>query len=128
MRKIILCFLLITFRVSASDSCENIQLSDQIFSCAKKKYAASDALLNKSYKELMAKIAKDYKLKPDLKADFIGKVKISQRAWITFRDTNCEVYSYQIDSHSQAYETSLYLCKIDMTNQRVVEINKMLMQ
>ncbi|WP_031520938.1 lysozyme inhibitor LprI family protein [Siccibacter colletis] len=128
MRKIILCFLLITFRVSASDSCENIQLSDQIFSCAKNKYAASDALLNKSYKELMAKIAKDYKSKPDLKADFIGKVKISQRAWIIFRDTNCLVYSYQIDPQSQAYETSLYLCKIDMTNQRVVEINKMLMQ
>lgn len=109
--------------LQANDECSNIQLSDQIFLCSKKTYENSDKQLNKTYKSLITTITEEYKSQPVLKNEYIEKIKISQRAWVSFRDANCVAYSFQIDSKSQAYETSVYSCKNDMTRKRIDELN-----
>jgi len=128
MNKFLCCLFFISFAIQANDECSNIQLSDQVFSCSKKAYENSDAQLNNTYKKIITIITEEYKNQPNLKSEFIEKIKISQRAWISFRDANCAVYSFQIDSKSQAYETSIYSCKDDMTRKRTVELNSILAQ
>lgn len=125
--KIIPLFLFfISFALQASDVCYNVQLSEQIFLCSKKTFENSDIELNKTYKTVLSTVRKEYNSQPDLKTEFVEKIKNAQKAWITFRDTNCVVYSFQIDESSQAYETSMYSCKNDMTRRRIEELNGIL--
>ncbi|EJD8036544.1 TPA: lysozyme inhibitor LprI family protein [Escherichia coli] len=127
--KILLSFLFFApFALQASDPCYNIQLSEQVFLCSKKTFEQSDAKLNETYKTLLSAINKEYIPAPNVGSEFVQKIKISQRAWINFRDTNCTVFSFQIDNESQAYETSMYSCKNDMTLKRIEELKRVLAQ
>ncbi|HBY9716938.1 TPA: DUF1311 domain-containing protein [Klebsiella aerogenes] len=37
----------------------------------------------------------------------VYNIKTSLRDWIKFRDSNCKLYSFQIDNKSSAYQTTL---------------------
>ena len=108
----------------ANDSCKNIQVSDQVFNCAKETFTKHDAEMNKTYKALLAEIKKRYASEPEAGAEFIEKIKISQRAWIHFRDANCPVFTLDVETGSQVYETSLYDCESEMTIKRTDELKK----
>ncbi|EDU5109477.1 DUF1311 domain-containing protein, partial [Salmonella enterica subsp. enterica serovar Liverpool] len=116
----------IPFALLADDPCLNIQYSEAVFLCSKKTFEDSDAKLNETYRTLLSTIRKKYNSQPNSGAKFIEKIKLSQRAWINFRDTNCTVFSFMIDEESQAYDTSMYSCKNDMTLKRTKELETIL--
>ncbi|KAA1045559.1 lysozyme inhibitor LprI family protein [Pseudocitrobacter sp. 73] len=118
--------LFIPFALWANDSCTNIQVSDQVFDCAKETFTNHDAEMNNTYKALLAGIKKRYASEPVVGAEVIEKIKISQRAWIHFRDTNCPVFTLDIVTGSQAYETSIYDCESEMTIKRTDELKAIL--
>lgn len=121
-------FVFIPFLLQASDPCSDIQLSAQVFLCSKVTFEHSDSELNNTYKNLLSTVRKEYSAQPDLAVEYIEKIKSSQRAWINFRDTNCATYSFQIDEKSQAYETTMYSCKNDMTRERIEGLKNILAQ
>ncbi len=118
--------LFIPFALWANDSCTNIQVSDQVFDCAKETFTNHDAEMNNTYKALLAGIKKRYVSEPVVGAEVIEKIKISQRAWIHFRDANCPVFTLDIVTGSQAYETSIYDCESEMTIKRTDELKAIL--
>lgn len=126
MRVSLLSLVFIPFALLADDPCINIKSSDAIFLCSKNTFENSDAKLNEAYRTLLSTINKEYRAQPDLGTEFVKKIKLSQRAWINFRDVNCIVYSFMIDEKSQAYEASMYSCKNDMTLKRTKELESML--
>lgn len=128
MEKILLSFLLFPFLSCASIDCKNIQSSDQIYLCSKQLWETSDANLNKEYKKLLSSVNAQYANHEELKNEYIHKIKSSQRAWVDFRDKNCEVFSYQIDVGTQAHETSMNFCKDKMTQKRIKELISVLNQ
>ncbi|HDI4958930.1 TPA: DUF1311 domain-containing protein [Salmonella enterica] len=128
MKLILSLFLFFPFLLQASEECNNIQSSVQVYTCSKKSLEDSDAELNNIYKKVLLNIRKEYSLHSELKTKYINKIKSSQRAWVDFRDKNCEVFSFQIDTETQAYETSMNSCKNDMTRKRIVELNVILEQ
>lgn len=82
----------------------------------------NDAKLNQEYKKLLLSINARYSSHIELKNEYVKKIKLSQRAWVDFRDKNCEVLSYQIDAGTQAHETSMNTCKDKMTQERVKDL------
>ncbi|CNI32218.1 Uncharacterized protein conserved in bacteria [Yersinia frederiksenii] len=122
MKKILLPLLLFPFIASADIECKNIQASNQIYICSKQSLEKSDANLNREYRKLLSAIDSEYGNHEDLKSEYINKIKSSQRAWVNFRDKNCEVFSYQIDVGTEAYETSINYCKDKMTQDRIKEL------
>ncbi|EDW0817991.1 DUF1311 domain-containing protein [Salmonella enterica subsp. enterica] len=82
--------------------------------------------LMKPTEHFLSTIRKKYNSQPNSGAEFVEKIKLSQRAWINFRDTNCTVFSFIIDEESQAYDTSMYSCKNDMTLKRTKELETIL--
>lgn len=126
MRVSLLLISFIPFALLADDPCLNIQYSEAVFLCSKKIFEDSDAKLNETYRTLLSTIRKKYNSQPNSGAKFIEKIKLSQRAWINFRDTNCTVFSFMIDEESQAYDTSMYSCKNDMTLKRTKELETIL--
>lgn len=126
MRVSLLLIYFIPFALLADDPCLNIQYSEAVFLCSKKTFEDSDAKLNETYRTLLSAIRKKYNSQPDLGAEFVEKIKSSQRAWINFRDKNCTVFSFMINEESQAYDTSVYSCKNDMTLRRTKELETIL--
>ncbi|MBW5811656.1 lysozyme inhibitor LprI family protein [Yersinia kristensenii] len=128
MKKILLPLFLLPFLSYADIECKNIQSSNQIYLCSKQSLEKNDANLNREYKKLLSIIDSEYVSHEDLKNEYINKIKSSQRAWVNFRDKNCEVFSYQIDVGTQAYETSINSCKDKMTQERIKELLSILNQ
>lgn len=64
--------------------CANAQDQASLNICAQQSYRASDAALNKSYAALSQKVSKEG----------LAKLKTAQRAWINYRDAQCEFESY----------------------------------
>lgn len=127
MRVMMMLLMLFSGLSYATDlECNKVQSSDQVYLCSKQSMEASDKKLNQEYRELLKSVSVQYSSHDQLKDEFIKKIKTSQRSWIDFRDKNCEVLSYQIDVGTQAYETSINLCKDKMTQERIKELGLIL--
>ena len=122
MKRIILFSLFFSALSYGADVCQDITASDQVFLCSKNKKDMADKYLNEQYSSLLSKVNSAYVNDDLLKRDFLNKIKKAQRNWLKFRDSNCELYSFQIDSKSQAYQTSLNECIAKMSESRGREL------
>lgn len=102
--------------------CSNITNSIQVGLCAENKKNEADKYLNEQYSSLMGKINAEYINDVGLKNELIANVKTSQRNWIKFRDSNCKLYSSQIDNNSPAYQTTINECVARMSESRGKEL------
>lgn len=92
------------------DSCQNPTNSNQIFECSEKERSSADRKLNESYKKLLTRVEKQYTTSPELKKQLTQEIRKSQRTWITLRDIDCNLEAFQIETRSQAYETTVNKC------------------
>lgn len=120
--------LLTVFSVNAVADIDQVQIdyaacADEAIStveqvnCAYNAYAAADVELNVVYKEINAGLNVKTKGDKAVKDALLN----AQRAWITFRDTNCAAYG------TTAYGGTLgnvltYSCLANMTIARTVEL------
>lgn len=100
------------------DSCREIINSQQIFDCSRIERETADKMLNDSYKMLLARVQNQYKPSPELGEEFIQKIKESQRLWIKLRDADCTLEAFQIETGSQAYETTVNKCVARLSEAR----------
>ncbi len=95
-----------------ADDCQNASSQAALNECYSKAYKKSDADLNKIFKTLQRR-ADD--------ADLKKKLVQSQRAWIAFRDAECDMQTFGGGSISgMAYS----ICLSDMTTERVNDLRK----
>ena len=62
------------------DPCDDAQSQSEMNICADKRFKAADAVLNRVYNQLAAK----------LEADARAKLKAAEVSWLKYRDDNCE--------------------------------------
>lgn len=115
MKKKITLVLLLTVSSLFAIDCANPYSNLEMKECAAQDYEFADKQLNLVYKQLMTKL------------DSIGKekLKISQIAWIKFRDSNAEFYA---DSFREGTGAGLLFLssKITSTENRVKELQNYL--
>ncbi|MDK9604627.1 lysozyme inhibitor LprI family protein [Lelliottia wanjuensis] len=122
MKRILAIILLYSSFSHGADVCRNVTASDQVDSCLKSKKDSADKYLNEQYSMLLSKVNSEYINDESLKLDFVKNIKKSQRDWIKFRDSNCKLYSFQIDNKSSAYETTINECVAKMSETRGKEL------
>ncbi|WP_312626945.1 lysozyme inhibitor LprI family protein [Scandinavium sp.] len=122
MKHVIAVFLFYSAFSHGADVCNDIKNSDQVYLCAESKKSDADKYLNKQYSELLAKINSDYMNDDALKKELVDNVKTSQRDWIKFRDSNCKLYSFPIDSNSPAHQAAINECVARMSESRGKEL------
>jgi uncharacterized protein YecT (DUF1311 family) len=81
--------------------------------CSVQRYKAADALLNRTYREVIATLNKKQ----------IAKLKDAQRAWITYRDANCESQAFDYLNGS-LYTSVQTNCLAVMTEARTSELQR----
>lgn len=70
--------------------CADAQSQNEMNQCAFEEYKKADAELNRVYQQLL----------PKLEAAHQEKLKAAQRAWITFRDADCEYEAFAFEGGS----------------------------
>lgn len=99
----------------AAENCKNPQNQYALNICAAQDYEREDTRLNKNYKDLVAKLDTEQKI----------KLKEVQLAWIRFRDLQCEYDSAQYQGGS-IYSLIHSSCLWQMTKQRNKDLKAML--
>ena len=122
MKRIFVAIVFFSSFSYGADVCNYIDNSIQVGLCADNKKNEADKYLNEQYSNLMGKIKKEYINDVGLRDELITSVKASQRNWIKFRDSNCKLYSFQIDSNSPAYQTTINECIARMSESRGREL------
>ncbi|MFB2836737.1 lysozyme inhibitor LprI family protein [Floridanema evergladense] len=81
-----------TLQVAQQPNCKDPQTQVEINNCAGIEYQNADRKLNQAYQKLI----------PKLSAARRQKLILAQRAWITFRDANCEFERSQFEGGTMA--------------------------
>jgi len=121
---IIFLFLFPSLCISASstEECDGqttIEIEESFF----QKYQIADKKLNETYKkfiDVLEHFEKFNRLKPGA---IIGVFREAQRAWLTFRDKNCNFYVKLIGEGSLRRTEELG-CLVIMTEERTSELSK----
>ncbi len=91
--------------------------------CASEEAARVDAELNTVYRKLLLKAASQ--------PEAVAKIKASERAWITYRDTYMEAMYPAKDKQAEygsVYPMEADLLKAKLTRQQVAALEEMLKQ
>lgn len=91
--------------------CNSPQNTVEMRFCASEDFAAADKRLNKAYRTLTRR----------LDADPLAILKTSQRAWIGFRDAECEFQAYWTKGGTASPQVGT-LCMAIMTEARVQQL------
>ncbi|MTH48636.1 lysozyme inhibitor LprI family protein [Intestinirhabdus alba] len=126
MKKLTLLLILFPLLLRAEEGCNKPESSSHAFECSRTVWEKSDRQLNEAYKQLLAAVSSSYQTEPQLKQEYLNKLRLSQRAWLSYRDKNCEVAVFPFDSDTIARETSLNYCRSEMTRDRIMGLNDFL--
>jgi uncharacterized protein YecT (DUF1311 family) len=101
--------------------CANTSIQLELNFCAEQDWMDADAELNRVYKAVMAEMkAMDQSLPPELQGA-ATTLRDAQRAWIAFRDTNCNLAGYPMRGGS-AEPLLIYGCLRQMTLDRTRQL------
>ncbi len=105
--------LLITGSAGADDKidCDNAMSQNDMNTCAEDNYGASDARLNKLYRNLIGK----------LEAADAKQLREGERAWITYRDAECR-YAIRENEGGSIYPMMWFGCLTEKTEKRSKEL------
>jgi len=90
--------------------------------CASKDYEASDAKLNDVYQKVLKQIAASGSETPYDSASWTRKLRESQKAWIAFRDADCEGAVPMEWSGGTGTSAAVLGCMTDKTDTRTKEL------
>lgn len=109
-------------------NCNNAQSNLEMKMCAQRDFEAADKELNEVYAKAIKDARDTYN---DSKGQIGGegmpnleeKLRGVQRAWLAYRDTNCEYQSLMYWGGTHA-SLAYGLCKVDMTKARTKELKE----
>jgi uncharacterized protein YecT (DUF1311 family) len=78
-------------QAAPSSKCDDSASQTDMTLCAENNYKAADAMLNKTYRDLLQAL-------PDESRK--AKLKAAQRAWVVFRDAQCTYHSSEMEGGS----------------------------
>ena len=100
-----------------AQDCNDAPIQAEMTECAAKAYEESDRKLNDTYGKVTSRLSD----LPEVKASLTK----AQRAWISFRDAECEFANAQAGGGT-LYATLINQCLTEMTNQRIGSLENFL--
>jgi uncharacterized protein YecT (DUF1311 family) len=119
-----LLLMLLTNIAVAAGICASASSTQEVEKCLKQEITKADARLNASYKAVLGELDRMKKDNPGAE-DAKKKLVLAQRAWIQYRDNDCDaVHALHIEGSLRGV---LYLqCVIDHTDGRTDELDALI--
>lgn len=127
-----ICVLSATFLTGAQDAraqeeepnCAEPVTQRDLNACADIEYDKADKDLNAAYKQLRTKMSDWDKSADEESKGAVDALVAAQRAWVSFRDANCEVAGFQ--ARGGTMESMLISsCLADMSTKRAAELREL---
>jgi uncharacterized protein YecT (DUF1311 family) len=109
---------------SAEDKvdCANAVTTADLNSCAAQDFDAADAALNAVYKKIISDFAVDEPENAENNKKWIEALRVSQRAWVAFRDADCDKLTAFEAGGGSATTGAIYGCLTEMTQARTKDL------
>lgn len=98
----------------AADDCNDAQDNASLKQCVHDAYASSDAELNKQFSQIKNRLEDN--------ADAAKQLVSAQRAWIAYRDAECDFASSGVEGGS-IHSVIATQCRDSLTQKRIVDFN-----
>jgi len=95
--------------------CAGLTTQSEMNRCAEDEYRKTDAELNRVYPQVMSKLEPDHR----------ERLKIAQRAWLTFRDAHCDCEAFTFNGGS-LQPLSYYFCLNATTKERITQLRQLM--
>jgi len=106
--------LLMSPATAQAQDCANAQDQATLDQCAGQEFQAADKQLNDAYKQINDRLKDDAETRKLLVA--------AQRAWVAFRDAECQFQGGPTDMAGSVYPMVVSSCKASLTNQRLKDL------
>lgn len=121
MRAVVFTLLLLPIPAVAQDQTCFDGTQQNMNACTYAEWEAADADLNRVYAEVLATLQdSDANFPPDGNSEE-DRLRTAQRAWVAFRDANCDLAGYPMRGGS-AEPLLTYGCMRQMTEERSTEL------
>ena len=105
-------------------NCDDARSQAEMNACAARDFETADAELNRVWRDSIAN-ARELDREPDANADerpsYENTLRDAQRAWLAFRDAQCEWEGYEARGGSM--ETMIYeSCRAALTRERIDQL------
>lgn len=108
--------------------CENASATAELNWCAEQEFDAADAELNKVYAEALKSIPEMASEPPYDANAWEGALRASQRAWLAYRDAECDAHVPMFWSGGSGATAEIIGCRTTMTKARTKEIQEHYME
>lgn len=95
--------------------CAGLTTQSEMNRCAEDEYRKADAELNRVYQQVMSKLEPDHR----------ERLKVAQRAWLTFRDAHCDCEAFTFNGGSMQ-PLSYYSCLSATTKERITQLRQLM--
>jgi uncharacterized protein YecT (DUF1311 family) len=96
---------------AGSDPCANAANQRELTECVAQEYMKADGKLNDAYEPLLTSLDREHQL----------RLKAAQRAWIAFRDAECDLRASEA-LHGSMEKQLRYACLQDVTTARIKDL------
>jgi uncharacterized protein YecT (DUF1311 family) len=111
-------------RAQDAPDCAEPTTQSDMNSCAALDYEAADKDLNKAYQQVRKKMGDWDKSTDDDSKGAVEALVAAQRAWVEFRDANCEATGFQARGGSME-PMLVSSCLADMSTKRAAELREL---
>ncbi|NJM55392.1 MAG: DUF1311 domain-containing protein [Verrucomicrobiae bacterium] len=111
---------------AAALDCANAMSTPDLNACSEIEYKTADADLNAAYRKALAEIAKTDLEAPHDPKSFEAAFRKSQRAWVAWRDAECEGLMPMFMGGGSATTGAILGCLTEKTQARAKEISERL--
>ncbi|MGH9836125.1 MAG: lysozyme inhibitor LprI family protein [Blastocatellia bacterium] len=95
--------------------CAGLTTQSEMNRCAQDEYKKVDAELNRVYQQVISKLEPEHR----------ERLKIAQRAWLTFRDAHCDCEAFTFNGGSMQ-PLSYYSCLSATTKERITQLRQLM--
>ena len=106
--------------------CEATLVSPQLDECIRLRVETSNTNLTNEVKNLEKRIQNTYRQDPNLGKKLTKKIHYVQDAWSVFRNLNCNMEAFEIETGTSAFITSVNYCTTRMNEERIDILAKMM--
>jgi uncharacterized protein YecT (DUF1311 family) len=104
-------------------NCEKAVTTLEIEACLGRQYSNADYQLNQAYNRLMGKMRSIEEFQKMKSGTLVAPLRAAQRAWLVFRDKECELY-YSLSYPGTGAAGSFVACKVRLTKMRAGELDQ----
>ena len=106
-----------------ANECGNAATTIEVGECLRDQFSEADSQLNEAYKEALRVTGSMESFGNREKNSLVGSLRSAQRAWVVFRDRECE-FHYDLAYPGTAAALDSVICKVRVTRARTAELTE----